>query len=104
VFINLNLLFLIVLIRMCCITPVIAAKLFPSCEITVGKTGKDWPYAGTIDDARLLGARVVEKDVTEVNVDKASKLVTTPAFMKNASFFEVYTGIGKMVDEVVKLA
>lgn len=89
---------------MCCIAPVIAAKMIPNCELTVGKSGKDWPYAGTIDSARLLGARVVEKDVTEVNVDKTNKLVTTPAFMKNASFFEVFTGVGKMVDEVMKLA
>lgn len=92
-------------IGLCCIAPVIAAKVLPECEITVGKKGTEWPYGGTIDSLKeLYGVSVTEKEIDEINVDQKNKLVTTPAFMKNASFFEVYTGVGKMVDEVLKLA
>ena len=89
---------------MCCIAPVIAAKTFPNCQVTVGKNGKDWPYGGTIDSLKQMGTDVIEKDVNEINIDKANKIITTPAFMKNASFYEVFNGIGKMVDEVLRLA
>ena len=90
---------------MCCISPVIAAKILPNCQITVGKSqkGKEWPFAGTGEDLKLMGATVIEKDVNEIHVDPNFKLVTTPAFMKNASFYEVFCGIGKMVDEVLSL-
>ena len=47
---------------------------------------------------------MVEKDVNEVHIDQKNKIVTTPAYMKDASQFEVFTGIGKMIDEVLKLA
>lgn len=92
-------------IGLCCIAPVIAAKVLPGCTITVGKSksAKDWPYAGTIDNLRLTDANVVEKDVDEICVDQKNNIVTTPAYMKNASYYEVFTGIGKMVDEVLRL-
>ena len=84
----------------------VVARLFPHCELTVGKSeiGKDWPFAGTGESLKMMGANVVEKDVDEIHVDTNYKIVTTPAFMKNASFYEVFTGVGKMVDEVLKLA
>ncbi len=90
---------------MCCIAPVIAARILPHCEVTIGKSqqGKEWPYANTAEDLKMMGATVIEKDVNEIHVDLNYKLVTTPAFMKNGSFYEVFTGIGKMVDEVLRL-
>lgn len=93
-------------IGFCCIAPVIAAKCFQNCEITVGKSSNgsnEWPYGGTVENLKLLGAIVIEKDVCEVHVDEKNKIVTTPAFMKNASFNEVFEGIGKMIDEVLRL-
>ena len=77
----------------------------PACKITIGKqkTKGDWPYGDNIDTIRLLGAEVIEKDVDQVQVDTKFKIVTTPAFMKNASFYQVFDGIGKMVDEVLKM-
>jgi enhancing lycopene biosynthesis protein 2 len=50
-----------------------------------------------------MGAIHVPKDVDEVQVDKNLLLVTTPAFMKEAEFYKIYDGIGKMINEVVKL-
>lgn len=84
----------------------LVSKVLPHCQVTVGmnKKGKDWPYAGTCDTLQMMGTTVVEKDVGEIHVDSNYKIVTTPAYMKNASFYEVFNGIGKMVDEVLKLA
>lgn len=77
----------------------------PNCEVTVGKKGSasDWPYSSTIDDIYVLGAKPVEKDVNEILVDLKYKLVTTPAFMKNATYAEVFDGIGKMINKVCEM-
>ena len=45
----------------------------------------------------------IPKDIDEIQVDKNLLLVTTPAFMKEAEYCQVYDGIGKMIDEVIKL-
>lgn len=50
-----------------------------------------------------MGAKPIDKDVNEIHVDLKFRVVTTPAFMKNASFAEVFNGIGKMVNEVLRL-
>lgn len=52
--------------RFCCIAPVIAARLLPGVELTVGmsKDGNDrWPYAGTAASIAAMGATHVDKDV-----------------------------------------
>ncbi|KAJ8004523.1 hypothetical protein DPEC_G00137160 [Dallia pectoralis] len=54
-------------IGLCCISPVLAAKLIPGVEVTVGKEeeeGGRWPYAGTAGAIKALGATHVNKDVT----------------------------------------
>lgn len=91
---------------MCCIAPVIAAKTVPECELTVGKNvkSKEWPYSYAADEIRTMGACVVERDVNEIHTDAKYKIVTTPAFMKSATFYEIFDGIGKMVEQVLKLA
>ena len=53
---------------MCCIAPVIAAKLFPNSKLTVGHSENDednqWPYAGTANAIQDLGAEHLDKAVT----------------------------------------
>jgi enhancing lycopene biosynthesis protein 2 len=59
-------------IALCCIAPILAAKVFGSSgvEITLGKKGDEtkWPYGGALDAAKSFGAKVVEKNVDEVNL------------------------------------
>ncbi|KAJ7392498.1 hypothetical protein OS493_012167 [Desmophyllum pertusum] len=53
-------------IGLCCISPVLAAKLIPGVEITVGQDKDDagrWPYAGTADAVKQMGAKHINKDV-----------------------------------------
>jgi len=88
-----------------CIAPIIAAKLLPGVQITLGLEEKSnlWPYSGSAVSAKLLGAKTVPKDIFEVQVDKNYRVVTSPAFMKEAKYSEVFDGIGKMIKELLKL-
>ncbi|AWP13400.1 putative ES1 protein -like mitochondrial-like [Scophthalmus maximus] len=93
-------------IGLCCISPVLAAKVFPGCEVTVGLE-KDDKYPDTTDTAAAisqLGCKHVSKRVGESHVDEKNKLVTTCAFMCDAPIHEIFDGIGLMVRDVLKLA
>ncbi|KAJ0003041.1 hypothetical protein NQD34_008190 [Periophthalmus magnuspinnatus] len=91
---------------MCCIAPVLAVKLLPACEVTVGqdKECEKWPYAQTAGAVKSLGCKHVNREVDEAHVDMKNKLVTTCAFMCNAPVHQVFDGVGAMVREVLKLA
>jgi enhancing lycopene biosynthesis protein 2 len=85
-------------IGMCCIAPVLAAKTIPGAEVTLGNS-KDMERT-----VMLMGAKHVEKAVTEIHVDTKHKLVTTPAYMSDAALpHQIYDGIGKMVDKVLHM-
>lgn len=52
---------------MCCIAPVLAAKVLRGVEVTVGheqEEGGRWPYAGTAEAIKALGAKHCVKGVT----------------------------------------
>ncbi|XP_030059629.1 glutamine amidotransferase-like class 1 domain-containing protein 3, mitochondrial [Microcaecilia unicolor] len=93
-------------IGLCCISPVLAAKVLPGIEVTVGheedKDGK-WPYAGTAQAVKALGAKHCIKDVHDVHVDLNNRVVTTPAFMCETELHHIFDGIGIMVKRVLKL-
>jgi enhancing lycopene biosynthesis protein 2 len=98
-------------IGMCCISPVIAARLIPGVQLTLGKMknlseneAKNlFPYSGAVMSARQMGAETKECDVNEICVDEQHRLVTTPAFMKNAPFHEVFDGVGLMIEKVIQM-
>ncbi|XP_047457699.1 glutamine amidotransferase-like class 1 domain-containing protein 3, mitochondrial [Mugil cephalus] len=93
-------------IGLCCISPVLAAKVIPGCEVTVGIEA-DGKYPNTADTAAAinqLGCKHVSKSVGESHVDEKNKLVTTSAFMCDAPIHEIFDGIGTMVRDVLKLA
>lgn len=91
-------------VGMCCIAPVIAARVLgtraggPGCTVTIGN---DTAAAGAIAQ---MGSANVEKPVTQALTDQANRLVTAPAYMYDARPHEVYEGIGAMVDGVLALA
>jgi enhancing lycopene biosynthesis protein 2 len=90
-------------IGMCCIAPVIAAKVFgtaaggPGCSVTIGNDG------GTAGAIEKMGSKNVAKAVNQALVDESNKLVTAPAYMYDAAIHEVYDGIGEMVKGVLGL-
>ena len=94
-------------IGLCCIAPIIAAKVFGSegVKVTLGKSGDAnlWPYGGSLEAAASFGANVVPADVSEVCVDETHKIVTSPAFMYNGKFHEIQDGVSNMVNAVLKM-
>jgi len=93
---------------MCCIAPVVAAKVFgtksggPGLKLTLGCRGDDWPYNGSIDAATSWGNELIETTIDKVCHDEVNKIVTSPAYMKgSATPSEVYNSVRRMVDSVV---
>ena len=93
-------------IALCCIAPIIAAKVFGAkVNLTLGKSGDEsqWPYGGSLEAAASFGATVDPKEVSEVCVDSQMKIVTSPAYMYNGKFHEIQDGVSKMIQEMIKL-
>ncbi|CAH1400701.1 unnamed protein product [Nezara viridula] len=85
-------------IGLCCISPILAAKLICNVTITLGRNiSNGWPHRTAIDDARKLGANVLETDVSEYIFDKKNLVFSTPAFMYDGLFHEIDDGIGAMI-------
>lgn len=92
-------------IGMACIAPMIGARVLgrgrggPGVSVTIGKDAA--PAAAVA----AMGSTNVPKAVTEAHVDPANRIATTPAYMDDAaSPWQVYEGIGRMVEETLKLA
>ena len=52
--------------RLCCISPVLAAKILQGCEVTVGQDKEEegkYPYAGTAGAIQEMGGKHVNKTV-----------------------------------------
>lgn len=94
-------------IGLCCIAPVIAAKVFgeKGVKVTLGRQGDEssWPFGGALDAARSFGAEVVEKDVNEVCIDEDNLIITTPAFMYAGKFHEIQDGVSNWISELARL-
>lgn len=70
--------------RLCCISPVLAAKVLPGVDVTVGheeEEGGKWPYAGTAQAITALGAKHTVKEVT------ISLLYRVDLFFQHSDFF-----------------
>ena len=89
-------------IGMCCIAPVIAARVLgtkrggPGVSVTLGAESQ------AADAVRHMGASHVAKPVTDIHTDRDNVLTTTPAYMYDANPHEVYVGIGHMVEDVLR--
>jgi len=84
-----------------CIAPVAVARIFGG-ELRVDLTvGSDPETAAAIE---RMGARHVETPVTEIVVDEANKVVSTPAYMSAKTISEAAEGIEKLVAAVLARA
>jgi enhancing lycopene biosynthesis protein 2 len=85
-------------IGLCCISPILAAKVFPNCKVTIGSD------EGTAGRITSVGSSNVVKNVEEVYIDKDNLLVTTPAYMTGTTLDKIFEGIQRMVNNVLQLA
>lgn len=84
-----------------CIAPAAVARIFGG-ELRVDLTiGSDPETAAAIE---RMGARHVESPVTEIVVDEANKVVSTPAYMSAKTISEAAEGIEKLVAAVLARA
>ena len=76
---------------MCCISPVIAAKVFgsksggPGVKLTLGGRGEDWPFNGSIDAVSSFGNELIETNLSQVVHDEKNRIVTAPAYMSGVA-------------------
>jgi enhancing lycopene biosynthesis protein 2 len=96
-------------IGLCCIAPVVAAKVFgtksggPGLKMTLGCRGDDWPHNGAIDAATSFGNEVIEAQVDQVCHDEVNRIHTVPAYMKgSATPSQVFSSVAKLVDSVAQ--
>lgn len=88
-------------VGLCCIAPVIAARVLgtkkggPGVTVTIGKD------PGTSAAIGAMGASHQERSVTQACVDPKQHIVTAPAYMYEAPVHAVYEGIGAMVESVL---
>lgn len=81
-----------------CIAPAVVALSTNAAELTVGAR------SDSSAELEKLGHTHVERQPNEIHVDRAHRIVTTPAYMyDDAQLDEVFEGIRKMVDEVIAM-
>lgn len=91
-------------IGMCCIAPVIGARVLGTARGGPGVTVTIGDDAGVAAAVAQMGSRNVVKAVTEAATDEANRLVTSPAYMYGeARPHEVYEGIGRMIEGMIAL-
>jgi len=84
-----------------CIAPAVMARVAQETGTPVKLTiGND---AGTARALEKMGAEHVEASVTEIVVDEAHRLVSTPAYMCARTISEAASGIEKLVNTVIAM-
>lgn len=89
-------------VGMACIAPAIGAAILGrkglSPTLTIGTD------AGTASTLEAMGARHQNKSPTDICIDTANKLVTTPCYMTASGPWEVFQGADKLVEAVLAMA
>ncbi len=83
-----------------CIAPALAAAIFrgqPKAELTIGSD------AGTADALESMGAIHVVTTAEQAHVDPVNKVVSTAAYMCDASLADIADGIQTLVEETLAL-
>ncbi|MBS0011296.1 MAG: isoprenoid biosynthesis glyoxalase ElbB [Bacteroidales bacterium] len=81
-----------------CISPVLLAGIFDGIDVTIGKD------KNTASDIEKLGALHIETGPGEIVVDKANRIVTTPAYMLDSGIADIYDGAENLVKAIMEIA
>ncbi len=82
-----------------CISPALIALFFKGSEThPLLSIGNDTQTAKTLE---LMGAKHKNRSVSDIEYDEKLKIVTTPAYMFDASIAEVGDGIEKLVKKIL---
>jgi enhancing lycopene biosynthesis protein 2 len=82
-----------------CIAPAALAMALPGkqFEMTVGGPSE------TAQEIEKLGHKHVATEASQCHVDKKNKVVTTAAYMCEAPLHEIFEGVRKLTEEMIKL-
>jgi len=83
-----------------CIAPVLLAKALGKDFAPSLTLGDD---AGNASELEKTGADHVDCLVTDFVTDRENKLISTPAYMMDASPYEVFTGISRATTEFIEM-
>ena len=84
-----------------CIAPALIAAILGKEAHPILTIGTD---SGTAAEVEKTGAKHQDCLATEIVIDQANRIVSTPAYMTAGRISEVYEGIGKCVKTVVEMA
>ncbi|XP_054628894.1 ES1 protein, mitochondrial [Dunckerocampus dactyliophorus] len=92
--------------------PVLACRVLPSLEVTMGYEREDtsrwgkWPHTNMVQVVKSMGARHNVREPYEAHVDEKNKVVSTPSFMWETDFHYhyIFDGIGNMVKHVMRMS
>lgn len=85
-----------------CIAPAVIAKVAQEKKLSIQLTiGSDNETASTL---QKMGACHINATVSEIVIDEANKIVTTPAYMLAERISEAADGIEKLVQAVIDMA
>ncbi|MFW5653394.1 MAG: isoprenoid biosynthesis glyoxalase ElbB [Planctomycetota bacterium] len=87
-------------IGLICIAPALGAAVLGADYHPSVTIGND---AGTAEQINKTGAKHVDTEPTGICIDESNKVVSTGAYMCNTRPAPVYEGIGKLVDQVLKM-
>lgn len=80
-----------------CISPAIAARLLPGVKLTIGND------PGTASALEEMGAKHVECPANDFVEDSEQKVLSTPAYMCDASLPDIASGIEKLIRRMSEL-
>lgn len=92
-----------------CMGPTVIAKALENTEfnatLTVGSTKGNSPYdiKGISEGMESIGAKSVNKTITEIAIDQNLKIVSAPCYMMEASLLDVRKNIAQAVKETINL-
>ncbi|MFB6307438.1 MAG: isoprenoid biosynthesis glyoxalase ElbB [Flavobacteriales bacterium] len=90
-----------------CMGPTVVAKALQNTdhevELTIGTTESSSPYDinGIAQGVEATGAKAVNKEANEVQIDEKHKIFTSPCYNMEASITDVHKGIQKTVKELL---
>lgn len=79
-----------------CIAPAVINLIIP-CSVTIGSDEQ------TSELITKLGGKHVTTQATEICIDEDKKIVSTPAYMLNASLYDISIGIENCVKKVIEM-
>lgn len=80
-----------------CISPILLAKVFGNCDVTVGIP------CNAAEAIEKVGANHIITNHAEVVIDKKNKLVTTPCYMLDADIVQIADGTTNLIKALDEL-